>query len=110
MRKLPDRHRTARKLLHTLAAAPGTFYQICERAEYDIDDDRTEKLMRIVFDSLVESGHAAYDGLTYTITDRARAEIAPRAPYAGQVAGPAFRGTIGHRLVKIARRAAGAHA
>lgn len=110
MKKLPDTNRAARKVLHTLAAAPDTFYQVCERAEYNIDDDRTEKLMRAVFDSLVDTGHAAYDGLNYSITTAARATIAPPAPYVGQVAGPAFRGAIGHTAVKIARRASGAQA
>ena len=109
MRKLPDTHRAARKLLHTLAAAPGTFYQVCERAEYDIETDRGERIMRSVFNSLVDTGHITFDGLTYTITIAARAIIAPPAPFVGQVAGPAFRGTPYVAPVKITRRAAGAH-
>ena len=110
MKKLPDPRSGAHKLLRQLAAAPGTFYQICERAEIDIEDDRAERIQREIINSLIEGGHAHLVGVVYSITSAARAALAPPAPNAGQVAGPAYRGTYHPAQVRIVRRAAGARA
>jgi hypothetical protein len=109
MRKLPPPRSGAHNLLLQLAVAPGTFYQICERAEIDIESDRAERIQREIINSLIECGHAHLVGVVYFITTAARAAIAP-AQYVGQAAGPVYRGAIGHTTVRIARRAPGAHA
>jgi hypothetical protein len=97
-------------MLVQLATAAGTFYQVCEALEFDIENDKVEKVCRAHFDDLVDAGHAYLVGPTYHITSAARAAIAPPAPYVGQVAGPAYRGTPAPAPVRIARRAAGAGA
>jgi hypothetical protein len=97
-------------MLRQLVAGPGTFYQICEKLEFNIEDDKVEKVCREHFHDLVDAGHAYLVDLTYHITTPARAAIAPSAPYVGQVAGPAYRGTPHPMPVTIARRAAGARA
>lgn len=93
MRKLPHEREAGYKLLQTMLAGPGTFYQICERAEFDIESDRAENILREVFAQMLDGGHAYLSGVTYTISSAARAALAPPAPYVGQVAGPAYRGT-----------------
>lgn len=110
MKKLPPPRSGAHKLLITLVAGPGTFYQVCERASADIESDRAEKIQRALFDELIDGGHAHQVGNLYHITSAARVAIAPPAPYVGQVAGPAYRGTPAPAPVRIARRAAGARA
>lgn len=110
MRKLPDPRSGSYKLLIQLAAAPGTFYQICERAKVDIESDRAERNTRELFNSMIVGGHAHLVGLIYYITTAARDAISPPAPTSGQVAGPAYRGIHYPTPVKIARRAAGARA
>jgi len=110
MRKLPHPTSLAHAMLRQLAAGPGTFYQICELLEFDIEDDTVEAVCRAHFSDLVDAGHAYLVDLTYHITTAARASIVPPAPYVGQVAGPAYRGTPHPMPVTIARRAAGARA
>jgi hypothetical protein len=97
-------------MLVQLAVQPGTFYQVCEQLQFDIENDKVEKICRAHFHDLVDAGHAYLVNLTYHITSAARAEIAPPAPYVGQVAGPAYRGHPHPMTVTIARRAAGARA
>lgn len=108
MKKLPDPRHAAHKLLTALLAGPGTFYQICERADIDVESKRAETGQRILFDGLVDGGHAKFVGITYSITSAARAALDPPAPYVGQVAGPAYRGAPNVGAVTIARRAVGA--
>jgi hypothetical protein len=57
-------------------------------------------------------GNVCLSGINYRLTDEARLALgdAPPANYVGQVAGPVYRGAIGHTTVRIARRAPGAHA
>ncbi|MBV6321936.1 hypothetical protein [Duganella violaceipulchra] len=101
----------SRALLIALQQGPGTFYQVCERANFDIEDSRLELALRHIFDHMI-GGNVSLRGLTYSLTEDARISLgeAPPAPYVGQVAGPAYRGTAYTAPVKIARRAAGAHA
>jgi hypothetical protein len=108
MRVLPNPRSGAHRLLTTLLAGPGTFYQICERADIDIEDDRAECIQRALFNDLVDARHAFLVGVTYAITTPARRALTP-APVAGKVAGPAHRAATLHSPVVIARRAAGAH-
>lgn len=110
MRKLPTPRSGGHNLLLQLLAGPGTFYQICERADIDIESDRAERIQRELVESLVDAGHAAYDGLTYRISTAARDALSPPAPVVGQVAGPAYRGTPYQGEARIVRRTAGARA
>ena len=110
MRKLPEPSTGARKLLVALLDGPGTFYQICERLDIDIESNRAEFIQRELFNRLVEGGHAYLVGLVYDITTPARNVLAPVKPYVGQVAGPAYRREPQVSTVTIARRAAGARA
>lgn len=110
MRALPREKSGAHRLLRQLLIGPGTFYQVCERASCDIESDRAEQIQRALFDDLIDAGHAHQVGHVYYITSAARAAMAPPVPYAGQVAGPAYRGTPHPMPVTIARRAAGARA
>ena len=98
-------------LLTALRQGPGTFYQICERAGFDIEDSALEEALRKLFDHLI-GGNVCLSKITYSLTDEARLALgdAPPAKYVGQVAGPVYRGAIGHTTVRIARRAPGAHA
>ena len=110
MKMLPNPRSGAHRLLTALLAGPGTFYQICERANVDIEDDRAEAIQRALFDEIVDGRQAYLVGLVYNITTPARNALAPAAPYVGQVAGPAHRGPGRPTPVLIARRAAGARA
>lgn len=107
MRKLPEPGTGAGRLLTGLLDGPGTFYQICERLNIDIESNRAEFIQRELFNRLVEGGHAYLVGLVYDITTPARNVLAPAAPYVGQVAGPAYRREPYVSIVTIARRAAG---
>lgn len=94
------------KLLTELLKGPGTFYQVCERAGFDIEDTKTETAMRHLFDHMI-GGNVCFDGKLYHLTNEARQALAPTtpaAPYVGQVAGPAHRGTIDPRTVYVTRR------
>lgn len=82
----------------------GTFYQICERAGIEVNTPTEENAVRAMLDNMI-GRNVFFDGLRYRLTD------APRvSPAAGQVAGPAYRGTPYHAPVRIVRRAAGARA
>jgi hypothetical protein len=109
----PSNGMRSHTLLVALQQAPGTFYQVCERAGFDIEDTRLEYALRKIFDRLI-GGNARVDGIIYHLTDEARRALNPEAaaavPYVGQVAGPAFRGTYHPSQVRIVRRAAGARA
>jgi hypothetical protein len=104
MKRLPPPHATAARVLRALLAAPGTFYQICERAGLAIETDREERAQRSIFATLVDDGHARQSGLIYSLTSEARAELAPPAPYVGQAAGPAYRGIVYVAPALVVRR------
>lgn len=98
-------------LLTALQKGPGTYYQICERAGFNLDDARTMACLRKVFDHMI-GGNVRLTGIIYSLTDEARFALGePRpAPYVGQVAGAAYRGPNCATPVTIVRRAAGARA
>lgn len=60
MRKLPEPSTGARKLLVALLDGPGTFYQICERLNIDIESNRAEFIQRELFNRLVEGGQSSH--------------------------------------------------
>jgi hypothetical protein len=105
MKRLPPPHATAARVLRALLVAPGTFYQICERAGLAIETDRDEALQRKLFETALADGHARRSNLIYSLTSEARAELAPPAPYIGQVAGPAYRGIVYVAPALVVRRA-----
>lgn len=108
---IPAEGTRSHKLLLALLKGPGTFYQVCERADFDIHKGGIESPLRRIFDFMI-GGNVRLVGNIYTLTDAARASLtgAGPAPYIGQVAGPAYRGTPYHAPVRIVRRAAGARA
>lgn len=103
MRRLPHTP-AAHKLLQTLLAGPGTFYQICERAGIDVERVGDENVQRALFAKLLDAEHIYLDKLTYSISSAARLAIDPPAPYVGEVAGPAYRGTVQAMPVHVVRR------
>ena len=110
---LPKKTSRAFALLKVLLSAPGTFYQICERAGFDIEGRNAETTLRGDFDSMVAAGTTNLNGIVYSISGRARiAMIAaePAAPFVGQVAAPAYRGTPYAMPVHIVRRPETVHA
>src|SRR5471030_2086990 len=102
---IPQKHTRAFSLLAELMRGPGTFYQLCERAALSIESKTDERNVRHALDTLHRTGAARLSGVTYSITDRARAAMGgPSAPWIGQIAGPAYRGTPTCFPVKIVRR------
>jgi hypothetical protein len=96
-------------LLAALRQGPGTFYQVCERAGIDIEDQHAEDKARLSFERLI-GDFVHMTGVTYSLTAEAResfGEIKP-TPSAGEIAGPAFRGIYDPRTVFITRRPEGA--
>lgn len=106
MRRLPPPNSAPHQLLLTLLAGPGTFYQICERAGWDIEAERNETTCRKHFATMIENGHGLLRGLIYSISHGASVALAPPTPYAGEVAGPAFRGSEHIAPVRVVRRPA----
>lgn len=103
---LPRNPSRAYTLLKELLNGPGTMYQLCERAGIDLDDTDVAHRVRLLFAELL-GGHATVDRITYTITERARAQFAldAKEAYVGQVALP--RPLPAPRPVTVVRRAAG---
>ena len=106
---IPAKDSRSHALLTELQKGPGTFYQICERAGFDIEDSQLYGPLRKIFDHLI-GGNVRLVGIMYHITDEARLALgeAPPAPYVGQVAGPAYRGTPYQGVARTVRREAGA--
>ncbi|TFW15938.1 hypothetical protein [Duganella callida] len=106
-RALPRKETRSYALLIALQQGPGTFYQVCERAGFDIEQPGVESRLRPIFATMI-GGHAQQHGIMYSLTDEAREAfgIVPPAPppYVGQVAGPAFRGEHHPTTVFITRR------
>lgn len=107
----PPQGSRSHALLVALQQAPATFYQACERAGFDIEDSRLEEALRHIFDHMI-GGNVRLVGITYHLTADARAALGePKpAPFIGQLAGPAFRGTPHPTTVYITRRPDGARA
>ncbi|MRW88838.1 hypothetical protein GJ699_02435 [Duganella sp. FT80W] len=103
---MPSKGSRSHALLVALLEGPATFYQVCERAGFDIEDARLEEALRHIFDHMI-GGNVRLTGIRYSLTAEARralGEPAP-APYVGQIAGPAYRGKHDPRTVYITRRA-----
>ncbi len=102
----PPKDSRSYHLLVALLRGPGTFYQACERAGFDIEGPAAEEGLRRIFDHLI-GGNVCFDGKFYRLTNEARRTLdaSQSAPYVGQVVGPAFRGTHAPRTVHISRRA-----
>ena len=101
----------AHALLLVLLERPGTFYQVCEWADFDIEG-KHEGLLRHIFDGMLRAGTVRLDGIIYSITLPARIamQIATAQPTVGQPAAPAYRGTPYAMPVRVVRRAEGARA
>ena len=63
---LPKPDSRSYALLQALIAGPGTFYQICERAGFDLEESGMECNMRKHFASLLLA-HIELNNITYTI-------------------------------------------
>ncbi|MBV8660368.1 MAG: hypothetical protein JO142_21320 [Burkholderiales bacterium] len=103
--RLPAKSSRAYVLLQALLEKPGTFYQVCERAGFDLDDPKIDESMRRMFGHLI-GGNVRLDGIIYSLTDEARTVLTgyKPEPYVGQVAGAAHRGTPYIAPVRIVRR------
>lgn len=92
---LPKPESRSYALLQTLIAGPGTFYQIAERAGFDIEEAGIEHRLRVVFSHGIQ-GHVSVSGILYELKDASRdAMLAIKPALAGQVAAPHFRGVAG---------------
>ena len=104
--KLPVRQLRRHALLLAALAGSGTIYQLCERADIDINTTAQENTVRQMLDLLILSGAVSVDGILYSITDRARAALAPVAApkVTGHVATPHYRGPSCAMPVTIIRK------
>ena len=87
-----------------MLAGPGTFYQICERAGFDIEEAGMEHRLRMIFSRFIQ-GNVRQVGIRYVLKDASRAAllgVEPEQP--GEVATPHFRGTVGAMPVVVVRR------
>ena len=92
-------------LLQALSARPGTFYQIAERAGFDIEEPGIEHRLRMIFARGIQ-GHVRVSGILYELKDASRdAMLGIKPPPQGQVAAPHFRGVAGTMPVLAVRRA-----
>ena len=93
-------------LLQALIAGPGTFYQIAERAGFDIEDAGIEHRLRMIFARGIK-GHVRVSGILYELKDASRdAMLGIKPPPQGQIAAPHFRGVVGAMPVLVVRRQA----
>lgn len=91
-------------LLQALIAGPGTFYQIAERAGFDIDEAGIEHRLRMIFARGIQR-HVRVSGILYELKDASRdAMLGIKPPLQGQVAAPHFRGVAGAMPVLVVRR------
>ena len=107
--RLPHPDSRSYALLQALIAGPGTFYQIAERAGFDIEEAGIEHRLRMIFARGIQ-GHVRVSGILYELKDAPRgAMLGIKPPPQGQVATPHFRGVVGAMPVLVVRRqAAGA--
>ena len=104
--RLPRPDSRSYALLQTLVARPGTFYQIVERAGFDIEATGMEQRLRLIFTNGIQH-HVRQDGIMYEIKEASRDAMLgmkPAAAPAGQVAAPHFRGVAGAMPVLVVRR------
>lgn len=91
-------------LLQALMAGPGTFYQIAERAGFDIEEHGMESRLRMIFARGIPR-HARLDGITYVLKEATRnAMLGIEPPPASLVATPHFRGSACAIPVLVVRR------
>ena len=105
--RLPHPDSRSYALLQALVVRPGTFYQIVERAGFDIEATGMEQRLRLIFTNVIQH-HVRQDGIMYEIKEASRDAmlgIKPAAAPAGQVAAPHFRGVAGAMPVLVVRRA-----
>lgn len=103
---LPKQGSRSYVLLQALLAGPGTFYQICERAGFDIEEAGMEHRLRMIFSRFIQ-GNVRLAGIRYVLKDASRAALLGAEPdQSGQVATPHFRGTVGAMPVVVVRRPA----
>lgn len=101
---LPKRGSRSYVLLQAMLAGPGTFYQICERAGFDIEEAGMEHRLRMIFSRFIQ-GNVRLAGIRYALKDASRAALLGAEPeQPGQVATPHFRGTVGAMPVVVVRR------
>lgn len=103
-KRAPHHGTRTRALLAALQNGPATFYQLCERADIDIEDPREEEAVQTMLGNLVGNG-VCFDGLLYRLTAVAR--MAAPEECSSQTAGPAFRGISHPATVFITRRPVG---
>ncbi|WP_426070203.1 hypothetical protein [Janthinobacterium sp. DSP2-3-3] len=103
---LPKQGSRSYVLLQALLAGPGTFYQICELAGFDIEEAGMEHRLRMIFSRFIQ-GNVRLVGIRYVLKDASRAALlGAERDQSGQVATPHFRGTVGVTPVVIVRRPA----
>ena len=103
---LPKHGSRSSALLQAMLAGPGTFYQICERAGFDIEEGGMEHRLRMIFSRFIQ-GNVRLIGIRYVLKDASRAALLGAEPEQhGQVATPHFRGTVGAMPVVVVRRPA----
>lgn len=101
---LPKPESRSYALLQALIAGPGTFYQIAERAGFDIEEAGIEHRLRMIFARGIQ-GHVRVAGILYELKDASRdAMLGIKPPPQGQVASPHFRGVVGAMPVLVVRR------
>ncbi|WP_426076493.1 hypothetical protein [Janthinobacterium sp. PSPC3-1] len=101
---LPKPDSRSYALLQALIAGPGTFYQIAERAGFDIEEAGIEHRLRMIFARGIQ-GHVRVSGILYELKDASRdAMLGIKPPPQGQVAAPHFRGVAGAMPVLVVRR------
>ncbi len=103
---LPKPESRSYALLQALIAGPGTFYQIAERAGFDIEEAGMENRLRMIFSGGIQ-GHVRVSGILYELKDASRdAMLGIKPPPQGQIAAPHFRGVVGAMPVLVVRRQA----
>jgi hypothetical protein len=103
---LPKQGSRSYALLQAMLAGPGTFYQICERAGFDIEEAGMEHRLRMIFSRFIQ-GNVRLAGIRYVLKDASRAALLGAEPeQSGQVATQHFRGTVGAMPVVVVRRPA----
>ena len=91
-------------LLQALITGPGTFYQIAERAGFDIEEAGIEHRLRMIFERGIQ-GHVRVSGILYELKDASRDALLGIKPVPqGKVAAPHFRGVAVAMPVLVVRR------
>lgn len=104
--RLPHPSSRSYALLQALVMRPGTFYQVVERAGFDIEATGMEQRLRLIFTHGIQH-HVHQDGIMYEIKATSRcALLGILTAQAGQVAAPHFRGAAGATPVGVVRQPA----